>query len=66
MRKPIVTIETNTVGQQFGTCAVIKSAKSGRVLWTSDTKPYGMTNVARDAAEQVASDRGYIIADEES
>jgi hypothetical protein len=55
-----VTIKTATVGQAFGTVAMIK-ARNGRVLWTSDTKPYGFTTAAIAAAECEAAKRGYIV-----
>lgn len=64
-----VTISTETVGQAFGTRGVVRSAKTGRVLATTETKPYGFTTAAVEAAREICiahdyawqeiEDRGY-------
>lgn len=55
-----VRISTQNVGQSFGTEGVIK-ALNGRVLATTDTKPYGFHFAARSAAESLAAKRGWLV-----
>lgn len=55
-----VRISTRNVGQHFGTEGVVK-ALSGRVLATTDTKPYGFDAAARSAAESLAAKRGWVV-----
>jgi hypothetical protein len=54
-----VRISTRNVGQSFGTQGVIL-ALNGRVLASTDTKPYGFHAAARAAAEQLAERLGYV------
>lgn len=62
-----VVVETVTIGQHFGTGALLRSARTGRVLArTSQVRPYGYTAAAVHDAEELASDRGFQIVDEDS
>lgn len=58
-----VRIATETVGQHFGTCAVLRDARSGRRLESTDTYPLGFVVAARDAAESIAKKRGWVVED---
>jgi hypothetical protein len=62
-----VVVETVTIGQFFGTGALLRSARTGRVMArTSQVRPYGYTAAAAHDAEELAADRGFRIVDEDS
>ena len=56
-----VTLRTRTVGQSFGTVGQVVSLRTGKVLAETDTRPYGMSGAALDAAESLATKRGYMV-----
>ena len=57
-----VTVKTRTVGQHFGTCGIIRSAKNGRKLAeTPDTYPLGFTTAAIEAAKGIARRKGWTV-----
>lgn len=59
-----VVIETETVGQSFGTQAVIRSARTGRVLARTDiVRPHGNGSAALGDARALAATRGYVEID---
>lgn len=60
-----VRITTRTVGQHFGTCAVVKDAKTGRKLAEGETKPYGFTAAAVANGEDIAKKNGWTVLDSE-
>ena len=61
MKKTTVTIETKNVGKSFATVGVIRSARTGRVLAKTAEKPYGFDRAAIEAAESLASARGWTV-----
>lgn len=60
-----VIIETETVGQAFGSCAVIRDMQ-GRRLEATETYPYGHCAAARARAEAIANDHGWVVSDDEA
>lgn len=59
-----VTISTRDEGIHFGTVGEVR--RRGRVIYTTDPRPYGFRSAAEDDARQWAVDQGYIhIADHE-
>lgn len=62
-RKAIrVRITTRNVGQAYGTEGVIK-ALNGRVLATTDARPYGFTAAAESAAHALAERKGFVVVE---
>jgi len=53
-----VTIKTRAVGMKFGCAAVILDA-SGRTIHETQTRPFGMTHMARKDAETWLKSKGY-------
>jgi hypothetical protein len=60
MTTKTVRIRVYTVGQAFG-CAADVTCR-GRVLHSTDIRPYGMRHVAYEAAEAWAQAHGYAVA----
>ena len=59
-----VTIETCTVGDHYGTCAVIRSVRGRRKLAeTATVRPYGMSEAAYRDGEALAAKRGWTVVD---
>ena len=59
-----VTISTISVGVHFGTAGQVR--RRGRVIHTTDPRPYGFTVAAMDDARSWAIDQGYThVADHE-
>ena len=56
MKKKAIKIYTETVGQRFGTAAVVKVGR--RVVHVTRTFPYTFTAPALAAAEQWATEKG--------
>jgi hypothetical protein len=64
MTKKTVTIETSEVGASFGTCAVIRDARTGRKLAeTATTRPLGYTAAAYRDGEALAEARGWVVVE---
>jgi hypothetical protein len=56
-----VRIETQTVGNNFGCCAILRDAKTGRKLAETDTFPRGCEQNARTAARDIAATKGFEV-----
>jgi hypothetical protein len=54
-----VKIFTQTVGQYFATCAVVKHGST--VLYRTRDYPFGMTGPAYEAAENWATEHGHTV-----
>lgn len=62
MNRRHITIETRTVGVRFGTIAVLRDARSGRRLATTDPpRPYGNTVAALTDGEALAARKNWIV-----
>ncbi len=57
----IVTIDTRTAGQFFGTYGIVRSARTGRTLASTRVYPYGFIASAAKGAAEIAAERGYVI-----
>lgn len=58
----VVTVETQSVGQSFGCCGVVRSQRTGRKLAETRLYPHGFDAAAMMSAEDLAESRGYVLA----
>jgi hypothetical protein len=58
-----VMIEVQSVGTNFGCVGIVRDAQSREKLAETDVKPNSMRGVAYTAAESIATDRGWTVAD---
>ena len=58
----IVRIKIHNTGVNFACAAIIK-ARNGRTLWAGPTRPYGLTDAARNDAEAECEKMGWTVAE---